>query len=138
MLSFPSAATPASATARSFSTVEPETPIAPITVPSAAVRGRPPGKVIRPPLDASIWEERATRLGKFAQLFSRQVEIAGGAGLGSGDVDAAQPGAVHAGEGFQVAPGIDDGDIHLGSLLFRLRQRRCQDLLRLRPARCPV
>lgn len=49
----PSPAIPASATAWSSSTVEPETPIAPIIVPSAVTSGIPPGNVISPSLETS-------------------------------------------------------------------------------------
>src|SRR5688500_13901901 len=44
------AAAPAAATSWSCSTVEPETPMAPMIVPSADLSGTPPGKVIRPSL----------------------------------------------------------------------------------------
>ncbi len=45
---------PASATVWSFSTVLPETPMAPTTSPSAFFSGMPPGKVIRPVLECSM------------------------------------------------------------------------------------
>jgi hypothetical protein len=47
------AAKPASATVWSFSTVEPETPMPPMTT-SPIVNGMPPGNVIKPPLKCSI------------------------------------------------------------------------------------
>ena len=51
----PNAAAPALATAWSSSTVEPETPMPPMMVPSLASNGTPPGKVMSPPLETSIW-----------------------------------------------------------------------------------
>ena len=45
---------PAVATAWSFSTLLPDTPIAPITSPSAFLTTTPPGNVIKPPLECSI------------------------------------------------------------------------------------
>ncbi len=45
---------PASATAWSFPTVLPETPMAPITVPAGLRMGMPPGKEIRPPFECSM------------------------------------------------------------------------------------
>ena len=50
----PMALAPASATAWSFSTVEPLTPMAPDITPSASTIGIPPGKVIRPSFECSI------------------------------------------------------------------------------------
>jgi hypothetical protein len=50
-----SAFAPAVATAWSFSTVPPLTPIAPMTSPVAFFNSTPPGKVISPPLEISMW-----------------------------------------------------------------------------------
>jgi hypothetical protein len=47
-----------------------------------------------------------------AEFFGRNVEDFGSEGLVDRDVDAAEPGAVHAGESLQTGAGVDDRDIH--------------------------
>ena len=61
-----SASAPASATRRSFSTVSPDTPIAPKILPRLSLSGNPPGKVISPPLECSIAYNAPPRLRQFS------------------------------------------------------------------------
>src|ERR671911_2979240 len=105
--------------------------MAPITLPSSAMSGTPPGKVIRPSLETSILVERSARLGQLAKGSSWKIEQTGGAGFLDGDVDAAEPGAVHASEGLEVGSGIDDGDIHQDTHVGGSGDRRLHDRLGL-------
>jgi hypothetical protein len=57
-------------------------------------------------------EELAAGLGVGGEVFGGGVEGAGGVGLLDRDVDAAEPGAVHADVGDEVAAGVGDGDVH--------------------------
>jgi hypothetical protein len=56
--------------------------------------------------------EGAAGLGKLAQLAGVHVKKAGRAGLADGNVDGAQPGAVHAGKGSQVGAPVHQGNVH--------------------------
>lgn len=52
------------------------------------------------------------RRGVLGKVFRRDIESPGGECFVDGDIDAAQPGPIHAREGEQVAPFIGDGDVH--------------------------
>jgi hypothetical protein len=107
------AAAPALATVWSFSTVLPETPMAPMMVPSGALRGMPPGKEMRPRLETSV-VEGAAGLGEFTDVAGVHIEVACSFGFLDRDIDGAEPGAVLADEGLEVSAGVDHGDVHLG------------------------
>src|SRR5205807_10342908 len=57
-------------------------------------------------------EELAAGLAEAGEILGGDVEGPGGPGLLDGDVDAAEPGVLHALEGDEVATGVDDGDVH--------------------------
>src|SRR5579859_6354436 len=57
-------------------------------------------------------EELAPRLRMRRQVFGGDVEGARGVGLFDGDIDAADPSAVHAGVSDEVAAGVGYGDVH--------------------------
>src|SRR6187549_2016768 len=81
----------------------PLTPMAPTTSPLPFRSGMPPGKVINPPLETS---KRAARLGHRADVAGVHVEEPRGPCLLDRNVDAAQPGAVHPAECFEVPAGV--------------------------------
>ena len=93
-------------------------------VPSAVLSGTPPGKVISPPLETLDLVQRPAGLAELADFAGGHVEEAGRAGLLDRDVDAAQPGAVHADERLEVAAGVDHRDVHRQLQLLRAGDRR--------------
>lgn len=75
--------------------------------------------------------ERAAGLRQGADLAGLHAEEDGGLGLLLRDVDRADPGAVHAVEGLEVAARIDNRDAHLGAEFDRLGAGRLNRLFRL-------
>ena len=84
-----------------------------------------------PPIGDLDLVERPAWLRELTERPGREIEQASGAGFLDGDVDAAEPGAVHAGEGLEVGSGIDDGDIHQDTHVGGRRNRRLHDRLGL-------
>ena len=118
------------ATSTSCATVPPETPRAPMTVPSRDLMGMPPPNGARPPLVSS--RPGAVRPAcSIPRPLRVGLEQHGRPGLADGDVDRGQHRAVHAAEGFQVGAGIEDGDDHRQPQLESLGRRAIDDGLRL-------
>jgi hypothetical protein len=65
-------------------------------------------------------EELSARLRVGGQIFGGNVEGAGRVGLIDGDIDAAQPRAIHAHVGNEIASLVGHGDVHWLTYLLRL------------------
>src|SRR5215472_756359 len=75
--------------------------------------------------------QRAAGLGELADLAGAHVEHPRCPRLLDRDVDAAEPGPVHPGEGLEVAARVDYRDVHERAALHRLLQRGVEDELSL-------
>src|SRR5689334_17326405 len=65
-------------------------------------------------------EELPARLAQLCQILRCNIECARGERLIYGDVDAAEPRVLHTNEGFEVAPFVDNGDVHWLADVFGL------------------
>ena len=118
------AAAPASATAWSFSTLLPETPIAPI-ISLAAPQRYPAGKRYQPTVRVLDVAQRGCRAGgKLSDRPGIHIEEACRACLADSDIDGADPGTVHAQECLQIGAGVHDGNVH-GEPKFAGLAERC-------------
>ena len=83
-----------------------------MTSPASFLIGMPPAKTTRHAVGGGEALSGRARLAELPDGLAVHAEQDGGLGLLEGDVDRTEHGSVHAGEGLEMAAGVEHGDVH--------------------------